>query len=127
MTQEKVDGILASITPGLKEDLCADCDLIVEVAENMEVKKTTFSELDKICKPECVFASNTSSLSITEIGNGLTCPMIGMHFFNPADRMKLIEVIAGVNTPAENVDKIVKISEEIGKTPVQVNEVAGLL
>ena len=128
MTQEKVDGILASITPGLKEDLCADCDLIVEAAfENMEVKKTTFSELDKICKPECVFASNTSSLSITEIGNGLTRPMIGMHFFNPADRMKLIEVIAGVNTPAETVDKIVKISEEIGKTPVQVNEAAGFV
>lgn len=128
MTQEKVDGILASITPGLKEDLCADCDLIVEAAfENMEVKKTTFAELDKICKPECVFASNTSSLSITEIGNGLTRPMIGMHFFNPADRMKLIEVIAGVNTPAEIVEKIVKISEEIGKTPVQVNEAAGFV
>ena len=128
MTQEKVDGILASITPGIKEDLCADCDLIVEAAfENMEVKKTTFSELDKICKPECVFASNTSSLSITEIGNGLTRPMIGMHFFNPADRMKLIEVIAGVNTPAETVDKIVKISEEIGKTPVEVNEAAGFV
>ena len=125
MTQEKVDGILASITPGLKEDLCADCDLIVEAAfENMEVKKTTFGELDKICKPECIFASNTSSLSITEIGNGLTRPMIGMHFFNPADRMKLVEVIAGVNTPQETVDKIVKISEEIGKTPVQVNEAA---
>ena len=85
MTQEQVDGILASITPGIKEDLCADCDLIVEAAfENMEVKKTTFGELDKICKPECIFASNTSSLSITEIGNGLTRPMIGMHFFNPA-------------------------------------------
>ena len=70
MTQEKVDAILASITPGLKEDLCADCDLIVEAAfENMEVKKTTFSELDKICKPECIFASNTSSLSITEISS----------------------------------------------------------
>ena len=61
-------------------------------------------ELDKIAKPECIFASNTSSLSITEIGNGLTRPMVGMHFFNPADRMKLIEVIAGVNTPAETVE-----------------------
>ena len=70
----------------------------------MQVKKTTFAELDKIAKPECIFASNTSSLSITEIGNGLTRPMVGMHFFNPADRMKLIEVIAGVNTPAETVD-----------------------
>lgn len=72
MTQEKVDGILASITPGLKEDLCKDCDLIVEAAfEDMQVKKTTFAELDKIAKPECIFASNTSSLSITEIGNAL--------------------------------------------------------
>ena len=128
MTQETADAIVGRITAGLKEDLCADCDLIVEaVFENMEVKKTTFAELDKFVKPECVFASNTSSLSITEIGNGLNRPMIGMHFFNPADRMKLVEVIAGVNTPQETVDTIVKISEEIGKTPVQVNEAAGFV
>jgi 3-hydroxybutyryl-CoA dehydrogenase len=128
MEQAAVDAILAKITPGLKEDLCKDCDLIVEAAfENMEVKKTTFKELDEIAKPECIFASNTSSLSITEIGNGLNRPMIGMHFFNPADRMKLVEVIAGVNTPAETVECIKKISEEIGKTPVQVNEAAGFV
>ena len=128
MTQENVDAILARITPGLKEDLCADCDLIVEAAfEDMQVKKTTFSELDKICKESCVFASNTSSLSITEIGNGLTRPMIGMHFFNPADRMKLVEVIAGVNTPQATVDRIIEISKEIGKEPVQVNEAAGFV
>ncbi len=128
MTQENVDAILARITPGLKEDLCADCDLIVEAAfEDMQVKKTTFSELDKICKEGCVFASNTSSLSITEIGNGLTRPMIGMHFFNPADRMKLVEVIAGVNTPQATVDRIIEISKEIGKEPVQVNEAAGFV
>ena len=128
MTQEAVDAILSKITPGLKEDLCADCDLIVEAAfENMEVKKTTFSELDKIAKPECIFASNTSSLSITEIGNGLTRPMIGMHFFNPADRMKLVEVIAGANTPADLVEKIKGIASEIGKTPVEVNEAAGFV
>ena len=128
MEQAKVDEILGKITTGLKEDLCADCDLIVEAAfEDMQVKKTTFKELDEICKESCIFASNTSSLSITEIGNGLSRPMIGMHFFNPADRMKLIEVIAGVNTPQETVDSIVKISEEIGKTPVQVNEAAGFV
>lgn len=128
MEQSAVDAILAKITPGLKEDLCKDADLIVEAAfENMEVKKTTFKELDEICKDSCIFASNTSSLSITEIGNGLKRPMIGMHFFNPADRMKLIEVIAGVNTPQETVDTIKKISEEIGKTPVQVNEAAGFV
>ena len=128
MTQEKADAIVAAITPGLKEDLCADCDLIVEAAfEDMKVKQTTFGELDKICKPECIFASNTSSLSITEIGKGLSRPLVGMHFFNPADRMKLIEVIAGVNTPAETVETIKKISTEIGKSPVQVNEAAGFV
>jgi 3-hydroxybutyryl-CoA dehydrogenase len=128
MDQAKVDSILNSITPGVKEDLCKDCDLIVEAAfENMEVKKKTFEELDKIAKPECIFASNTSSLSITEIGNGLSRPMIGMHFFNPADRMKLVEVIAGVNTPAETVTKIKEIAEAIGKNPVQVNEAAGFV
>ena len=128
MTQEKVDAILAKITPGLKEDLCADCDLIVEAAfEDMQVKKTTFGELDKICKADCIFASNTSSLSITEIGNGLEHTMIGLHFFNPADRLKLIEVIAGANTPQSQVDRIKEISEEIGKTPVQVNEAAGFV
>ena len=125
LDQAEVDRRMAAITAGLKEDLCADCDLIVEAAfEDMKVKQTTFGELDKICKPECVFASNTSSLSITEIGKGLSRPLVGMHFFNPADRMKLIEVIAGVNTPAETVETIKKISVEIGKTPVQVNEAA---
>ena len=128
LDQAEVDRRMAAITAGLKEDLCADCDLIVEAAfEDMKVKQTTFGELDKICKPECVFASNTSSLSITEIGKGLTRPLIGMHFFNPADRMKLIEVIAGCNTPAETVEKIKEISVAIGKNPVQVNEAAGFV
>ena len=128
LTQEKVDAILASIEPGLKENLCADCDLIVEDAfENMEVKQNTFRELDAICKEGCIFASNTSSFSITEIGKGVNRPVVGMHFFNPADRMKLIEVIAGVNTPAEVVERIKEISVEIGKSPVQVNEAAGFV
>ena len=128
MTQEKADAIVAAITPGLKEDLCADCDLIVEAAfEDMKVKQTTFGELDAICKPECIFASNTSSLSITEIGKNVKRPVVGMHFFNPADRMKLIEVIAGCNTPAETVEKIKEISVAIGKSPVQVNEAAGFV
>ena len=120
MTQEKVDAILAKITPGLKEDLCKDCDLIVEAAfENMEVKKTTFAELDKIAKPECIFASNTSSLSITEIGNGLTRPMIGMHFFNPADRMKLVEVIAGI-------DAAMKLGANHPMGPLELGDFIGL-
>ena len=128
MDQAKADAIVANITPGLKENLCADCDLVVEAAfEDMGVKQTTFGELDAICKPECIFASNTSSLSITEIGSKINRPMIGMHFFNPADRMKLIEVIAGANTPDETVETIKKIAEEIGKTPVQVNEAPGFV
>ena len=127
MTQEAADAILGKITTGLM-DKCADCDLIVEAAyEDLGVKHEMFKELDVICKPETIFASNTSSLSITEIGAGVNRPVVGMHFFNPADRMKLVEVIAGVNTPVETVDAIKKISEEIGKTPVQVNEAAGFV
>ena len=127
ITQEKADAIMAKITCGLK-DICTDCDLIVEVApENMKIKKDTFKELMEIVKPECMFASNTSSLSITKIGEGLDRPMIGMHFFNPADRMKLVEVIKGENTPDDMVEKITKIAEEIGKTPVQVKEAPGFV
>ena len=101
---------------------------MVEAAlENMEIKKQTFKELQEICKADCMFATNTSSLSITEIGAGLDRPVIGMHFFNPAPVMKLVEVIAGLNTPVEMVDKIKAISVEIGKTPVQVEEAAGFV
>ena len=128
LDQEKVDAILSRIKAGVKEDLCADCDLIVEAAfENMSVKQVTFGELDKLCKPECIFATNTSSLSVTEIGKGLSRPLIGMHFFNPADRMKLVEVIAGENTTAEMIEKIKAIAVELGKDPVQVNEAAGFV
>ena len=127
MEQAAADAILGKITTGVK-DICTDCDLIVEAAiENMEIKKQTFKELQSICKPEAMFATNTSSLSITEIGAGLDRPIIGMHFFNPAPVMKLVEVIAGLNTPDEVVEKIKAISEEIGKTPVQVNEAAGFV
>ncbi len=127
MAQEEADKILAKIQTGVKT-ICGDCDLVVEAAiENMQIKKQTFKELGEICKADCIFATNTSSLSITEIGAGLDRPVIGMHFFNPAPVMKLIEVIAGLNTPAEVVDRVKKISEEIGKTPVQVEEGAGFV
>lgn len=126
MTQEDADKILAKITTGVK-DICGNCDLIIEAAiENMEIKKQTFKELDAICKADCIFATNTSSLSITEIGAGAR-PVVGMHFFNPAPVMKLVEVIAGLNTPKEMVDKVIEISEAIGKTPVQVEEGAGFV
>ena len=127
MEQAKADAITAKITPCLNKDL-GDCDLIVEAAiENIKIKKETFKELDELCKEETIFATNTSSLSITEIGNGLNRPVIGMHFFNPAPVMKLIEVIPGLNTPQELVEKITKIAEDLGKTPVEVKENAGFV
>ena len=127
MEQAEADTILSRITTGTKE-ICADCDLIIEAAiENMEIKKQTIKELDEICKPEAIFATNTSSLSITEIGAGLKRPMIGMHFFNPAPVMKLVEIIAGLQTPADIVEKIKKVSEDIGKVPVQVEEAPGFV
>ena len=127
MDQAAADAILAKITTGTKE-ICTDCDLVVEAAlEVMDVKKQTFKELHDIVKKDFMFATNTSSLSITEIGAGLDRPVIGMHFFNPAPVMKLVEVIKGENTPDDMKAKIVKIAEEIGKTPVEVNEAAGFV
>ncbi len=127
ITQDKADEVLGKITTGLK-DICTDCNLVIEVApENMQIKKDTFKELMAIVPSDCMFATNTSSLSITEIGAGLDRPIIGMHFFNPADRMKLVEVIAGANTPADLVDKIKAIATEIGKEPVQVEEAPGFV
>lgn len=127
MAQEDADKILAKITTGVKT-ICTDCDLVVEAAlEVMDIKKQTFKELQDICKADCIFATNTSSLSITEIGAGLDRPVIGMHFFNPAPVMKLVEIIRGENTTDEVFDKVKAIAEEIGKTPVEVNEAAGFV
>ncbi len=127
MEQADADAITARITTGTNE-IVKDCDLVVEAAlERMDLKKELFKQLDELCQPDCILASNTSSLSITEIGAGLSRPVIGMHFFNPAPVMKLVEVIAGENTPDETVAKIVEISEAIGKTPVQVKEAAGFV
>ena len=127
LSEEEAEAIIGKITTGLR-DKCADCDLIVEAAfEDMAIKHEMFKELDTLCKPETIFATNTSSLSITEIGAGVNRPVIGMHFFTPAPVMKLIEVIAGLNTPEETVEKIKEISVSIGKTPVQVKEAAGFV
>ena len=128
-TQEEADAVLAKFQTGLNE-ICTDADLIVEAAlEVMDIKKECFKNLmENIVKnPDCIFASNTSSLSITEIGAGLPKPIVGMHFFNPAPVMKLIEVIAGANTPMDMVEKVKEISVDLGKTPVQVNEAPGFV
>lgn len=125
MEQADADKILGRIKTGLK-DICTDCDLIVEAAfEDMQVKKDTFTELQSIVPKDCIFTSNTSSLNISEIGEGLDRPLSGMHFFNPAARMKLVEVIKSKSTTDEVFDKIIKISEDIGKTPVRINEAPG--
>ncbi len=127
MTAEAAQAILDRITTGTK-DICSDCELIVEAAfENMEVKKETFLGLMGIVPPECIFASNTSSLSITELGAKLDRPLVGMHFFNPAPVMKLVEVIAGISTPRALVDRVKEIAVSLGKTPVEVNEAAGFV
>jgi len=129
MAQEDADKILGMIQCGLNEQ-AVDPDLVVEAAlEVMQLKKDCFKQLqDEIVKNEnCIYASNTSSLSITEIGAGLSKPVIGMHFFNPAPVMKLVEVIAGINTPAETIEKVKEISVMLGKTPVQVEEAPGFV
>lgn len=127
ITAEKAEGIKANLTAGEYKDL-ADCDLIVEaVLEKMEIKKDLFKTLDEICKEDCIFGTNTSSLSVTEIANGIKHNIIGMHFFNPADRMKLVEVISGENTPVETKEAIIEYSKSLGKTPVEVAEGPGFV
>ena len=93
----------------------------------MEIKKKLFVELQSICRKDTIFATNTSSLSVTEMASGLDRPIVGMHFFNPAPVMKLVEVIAGLNTPDEMVQQVIELSKQIGKVPVQVEESAGFV
>ena len=111
-------------------NLAADADLVVEAAvENLEIKKSIFAELDKICKPETILASNTSSISITAIAAATKRAdrFIGMHFFNPATVMKLVEVIRGANTSDETFQTIYNLSAEIGKDPIEVAEAPGFV
>lgn len=129
MEQSAADAIVNKIQTGLN-DQAVDPDLVVEAAlERMDLKKECFKNLqENIVKNEnCIYASNTSSLSITEIGAGLKKPVIGMHFFNPAPVMKLVEVIAGINTPKETVEAVKEIAVKLGKTPVQVEEAPGFV
>ena len=111
-------------------NMAADADLVVEAAvENLDIKKSIFGELDKICKPETILASNTSSISITAIAAATkrADKFIGMHFFNPATVMKLVEVIRGANTSDETFNTIYALSQEIGKDPIEVAEAPGFV
>lgn len=108
----------------------ADADLVVEAAiEKLEIKKSIFADLDKICKPETILATNTSSISITAIAAATQRPdkFIGMHFFNPATVMKLVEVIRGAKTSDETYKTIHDLAVEIGKEPVEVHEAPGFV
>ena len=130
VSQEYMDTTLANITPTTDYAKCADADLVIEAAvETMELKKELFKMLDEICKPEAVLASNTSSLSITEIAAATSRPdkVIGMHFFNPAPVMKLVELIKGQKTSDEVCSMISELAKSIGKVPVMVNEAPGFV
>ena len=130
MTEETKEDILSRISGTTDMNLAADCDLVVEAAiENMKIKKEIFAELDKICKPETILASNTSSLSITEVASATNRPekVIGIHFFNPAPVMKLVEIIRGMATSQETFDAVKELSVAIGKEPVEVEEAPGFV
>ena len=124
------DEVLSHVKGSVDIADAASCGLIVEAAvENMKIKKAIFQELDGICPPETIFATNTSSLSITEVASATGRPdkVIGMHFFNPATIMKLVEIIRGMTTSDETYATIKEVTEKIGKTPVEVAEAPGFV
>ncbi len=126
VTEGEAKEILARIHPMLDlKDAVADADLIVEaVPEKVEIKRSVFAEVDKFAKPEAIIASNTSSISITEIASATNRPekVCGMHFFNPPQLMKLIEIIRGAKTSDKTVDIIVNVSKKMGKETVIVKK-----
>ena len=122
--------ILGRVTDTLRYEDCQDADLVIEaIAEDMPTKHEIFKTLDAICGPDTILATNTSSLSITEIAAITSRPekVIGMHFFNPVPAMKLVEIIKGQLTATEVHDKVFALSQEIGKVPVSVNEAPGFV
>lgn len=130
MAEDEKTAILGRITGTIDMTALKDVDLVIEAAvEIMDIKKSIFKELDAICKPECILASNTSALSITEIGaaTNRADKMIGMHFFNPVPAMKLVEIIKGASTSQDTYDVIKKLTEDMGKAPVEINEAPGFV
>jgi 3-hydroxybutyryl-CoA dehydrogenase len=128
--ESKKDEMLKKITRTLNYEDCKDYDLIIEaIAEDMQIKKEVLKTLDDICKPETILATNTSSLSITDLAAVTQRPekVIGMHFFNPVPVMKLVEVIKGQLTDEKVFKVVFDFAAEIGKTPVAVNEAPGFV
>lgn len=130
ITAEEKEAIMGRISGSTDINIIADADLVIEAAtEDMEAKKALFAELNGICKPETIIATNTSSLSITEIAaaSGRPDKVIGMHFFNPVPAMKLVEIIKGLATSEETKAAIVELTVALGKTPVEVEEAPGFV
>lgn len=130
ITEDDKKEIMGRIQGSTDINIIKDADLIIEAAtEDMEAKKALFAELDQLVKPEAIIATNTSSLSITEIAAATGRPdkVIGMHFFNPVPAMKLVEIIQGLTTSDETKAVIVELAEKLGKTPVEVAEAPGFV
>lgn len=130
LTQEGMDAIMANLTFSSEISDIADADLVIEAAtENANIKKAIFKELDQVVKAEAILATNTSSLSITEVAMATQRPtqVIGLHFFNPVPMMALVEIISGQVTDVNVVEKVREVVLAINKTPVIVNEAPGFV
>ena len=130
MTQQDADAAISLISTSTEKTSASDADLIVEaIPEIPELKFSTFAELDSICKPEAILASNTSSISINAIADATSRPdrVIGMHFMNPVPVMKLVEIINGQDTSTEVTDLVVEASERMGKVPLACNDSPGFV
>ncbi len=130
LTAEQREAALQRITPGISRAPLATCDLVVEAAtEQLKIKTELFQELDRLCHPGVILASNTSSISITKLGAVTKRPqqVIGMHFFNPVPIMKLVEVIRGLATSQETFQTVFDLAKKLDKTPVEVNDSPGFV
>ena len=130
LTQDQATQALARIAPTLDREALNTCDLAIEAAnEQFEIKSELFKDLDRILPPQAILASNTSSISITRLATQTKRPdqVIGMHFFNPVPVMQLVEVIRGLQTSQQTFDTVHALSQQLGKTPVEVNDAAGFV
>ena len=130
ITDQQKEAALANIATATDLDAAAGADFVVEaVVERVGVKKEVFSRLDKLTRPEVILASNTSSISITELGAATGRPdkVIGMHFMNPVPLMRLVEVVRGLETSDETTAVVVALAEQLGKTPVEARDFPGFI
>ena len=130
MTQADADAARGRISTAIDRAACTDCDLVVEaVPEILALKQSIFAELDAICKPETILASNTSSISISTIAEATSRPdrVIGMHFMNPVPIMKLVEIINGKETSDATNASVIEASETMGKTALSCNDAPGFV